>query len=78
MTSECPCRLCEEYGKCVVQREDEMAAASEKPTPWEDRVLLLAQKVYVNRPIRMFEPETYTYSDAISDAIDIIIAGDNQ
>ena len=72
----CNCGICEkDRQEAKVLAEPAMKPP---PQPFTDRVLDLAGRIYVDRPRFLFDEPEYTYSDAISDAIDIIIAGDNQ
>lgn len=78
MSDICGCGICAAGRAEKEQQKAETLASPTLKRPFEKRVVDLANSLYVERPRLFYEDPEYTYSDAISDAIDIIIAGDNQ
>ena len=76
MSDECPCTLCQAFGNCVVKTE-----VTPPPQTFEERVVALAKVLWENRPYTLLaltngEFEVYTFSDALDDAVGIILAAD--
>ena len=73
MSDECPCTLCQAFGNCVVKTE-----VTPPPQSFEERVVALAGVLMENVPIseRLRETDRYTFSDALDDAVGIILAAD--
>ena len=75
MSDECPCWL------CVNDQPSKPKPPEDPPQSFEDRVIALAKVLWENRPYTLLdltdgEVEVYTFSDALDDAVGIILAAD--
>ena len=75
MSDECPCWL------CVNDQPPKPKPPEDPPQSFEDRVIALAKVLWENRPYTLLdltdgEVEVYTFSDALDDAVGIILAAD--
>ena len=72
MSDECPCWL------CVNDQPPKPKPPEDPPQSFEERVVALAGVLMENVPIseRLRETDRYTFSDALDDAVGIILAAD--